>query len=365
VESLLRTVTIGAVKVDRAQIAWWIPFIGSLCVGGVIAASILAGRPEAGIPAGAGALFVVVAASAGPLNQRLRIDLWALMWFMLASGLGAIFAADGMASALVGVAVAPVVAFVAGYVGCAGPVARMVGMLSLVLFAVFMGIPDTPVKAWETFLLVGLGGLVPFAVLNGVRLVGRLEPTWGAPRVEPGVWHRMRVSWSASNDFLRHGVRLGLAFGVATALSLALGWPDQYWIPMTVAWVAMPDSTGTATRVVARVLGTLLGLALIVPLIHVWQPGPWGTTALCTISSLLAFSFLRANYGLAVVGVTIFVVSIMSFLGDSVGPAAQYRAIDTVIAGVIAVLAALVWPSESHEHRQLFRSTPQEVAPPA
>jgi len=37
----------------------------------------------------------------------------------------------------------------------------------------------------------------------------------------------------------------------------------QYWIPMTVAWISKPDSTGTRVRVAQRVGGTALAVLVM------------------------------------------------------------------------------------------------------
>jgi uncharacterized membrane protein YccC len=149
-------------------------------------------------------------------------------------------------------------------------------------------------------------------------------------------------------------VRLAGAFTTATVISQILPWPHQYWIPMTVAWVAIPDPTGTATRVAGRVLGTLMGIAVITVVIVVGQPGPYAIAVLVGIGALIAEVFIVANYLVCVVGVTMFMISLFTLIGDPVGPTVEYRAACTILAGLITVAWSLVWPSVDHEQRHLL-----------
>ena len=60
-------------------------------------------------------------------------------------------------------------------------------------------------------------------------------------------------------------------------------------------------------------------------------------------------AFVRANYAIAVGGITIFAISLMSLVGDPVAEVSVIRLLSTLIAGVIVIGASFLWPAVRNE----------------
>ena len=236
--------------------------------------------------------------------------------------------------------------------------ARTSGTLSLVLFAIFLGMPVPRDSAVADSLLVGLGGVLVIGWIIVLRAVFKRPPLWGAPKKTPGVVALLRPRFNPQDDFFRHGVRLAGAFTTATIIAECVKWPHQYWIPMTVAWVSVPDINGTATRIAARIFGTIIGIAAVTFFIEIVHLGPYETAVLVGVGGLVTMMFIAANYMIAVAGVTVFLIALFNIIGEPLGPSVHYRILATLAGGAISIAWSLVWVSTTHQHRnRLFRKS--------
>ena len=292
------------------------------------------GMPEAIIPLGVGALFVGISESNIHPSHRGRIMLWATAWLMATSALG-FLVAD---SPILVVVVSALVALLSGWVGVAGARASLVGVLSLVLFTVTVGLPESIDLSASFVAFVGLGGVVQFGLF---LLVQRVRPgdAGSPPARDPlTLWFRLTHPGALCDTYLRHGLSVMIAIVVATAISQFVDVPHQYWIPMTVAWIFKPDQKSTAMRIVERVVGTLLaiGLAFL-----------WGTflavpdgmlLLLAGLGAYLLLAFLTGNYTIATFGVTTFVLSLFALAGDLYEQTVIFRLEATLTAAAIVLV---------------------------
>nr|WP_249420017.1 FUSC family protein [Rhabdothermincola salaria] len=144
--------------------------------------------------------------------------------------------------------------------------------------------------------------------------------------------------------FVGHAVRLAVAVGLATLITVSLDVAHAYWLPMTVAWMAKPDLAGTVSRVSLRVVGTLVGVAIAAGVFALTDPGTLGITVLVSVGSLVAFSFIWANYAIAVSGITVIVLSLFASAGEAVERDVVLRLGLTVGAGALTLAVAFVRP---------------------
>jgi uncharacterized membrane protein YccC len=155
----------------------------------------------------------------------------------------------------------------------------------------------------------------------------------------------LRANLSLRSASFRHALRLAVTLVIATALARHLGVSRAYWVPLTVAIVLKPDFGSTFTRGVLRVLGTLVGLGFATMLVHVFGGN---VAARVLLIGLLAF-FIRsvgpANFGVSAVAVTALVVFLISFVGASPESIIHYRAIDTLLGGLLSLVAYGIWPT--------------------
>lgn len=166
----------------------------------------------------------------------------------------------------------------------------------------------------------------------------------GTGAASPGWRTVLRTHLVPGEVFFGHGVRLAVAITIATAITFFIDQPHDYWLPMTVAWMAKPDLGGTVGRVSLRVGGTLAGVALCAAVFAVGDPGSGVLVALVAVGSLLALAFMAVNYAVAVGGVTIIVLTLFASLGQSMTDNIVLRVVATLAAAGLTVAISMVRP---------------------
>lgn len=290
------------------------------------------------IPLGVGALFVGISESNIHPGQRARIMLWTTAWLMVTSGIGFLAAPHP----LFVVIVSAIVAAVSGWVAVAGTRAGLVGVLSLVLFTITVGLPENIELSTSFVLFVGLGGLAQ----TGVFLVtNRVRPGASKPpkETEPAsLWFRIRNPGTDRDRFVRHSLSLMIAIVIATVISQFVNVPHEYWIPMTVAWIFKPDQKATTLRVAERVLGTLFAIALAF-LWGTFLPTPPAALFIVGgIGAYLVLAFLTGNYSIATFGVTTYVLALFAIAGDLYEETVIFRLVATLTAAAIVIIVLFV-----------------------
>lgn len=344
--SRVRTLLVGTTHVERHAVLWWGGLRAGIVVGGFVLLFVLGGQEFYALPAAVGALFVAVADAGESVGRRWRTMLWTTAWLMVATLLGGI----GGNVVVLGILLTIPIAFLCGFVGAAGPRAALAGVLTLVMFIIFSGGPDSERLVLVSTLLVGLGGVVMTAVTVLPHLLEReTRQLHIAP--EASLRERLRGSWSLDNNFVRHGVRLAIVVTAATIASDITTYPHDYWLPMTIAWVTKPDVNGTATKIIARIAGTIVGVLITVLAVDLIGMSPEGIAFAVGVAALVAVAFLQANYAIAVAGITFIVIGLFTFDGDPVGSTIVLRIVLTILAGVLAFAGFFIWPPVRKHHR--------------
>lgn len=206
-------------------------------------------------------------------------------------------------------------------------------------------IADDRVRVAVQQMRLGLGEAVA-ALGNGVRTGGVRSVPLGLDGSRESL--AKLVGRAAFDDLmLRHALRLTAAELVGTGLAIAMGFPHNYWIPMTLAWVLRPDLAGTAVRVTARIGGTVLGLVLAGVVLGIFGFGTVPVLIVVFVSTVIIYAFIGPNYALCTAGVTAFVVAVFGLLGDPLIETLDLRLAGTLIAAVIAVAAVLALPART------------------
>jgi uncharacterized membrane protein YccC len=304
---------------------------------GLAIAAWTLGAPHNAIPLAVSALFVGLAEAGLPVGHRWRIMLWTTTWLMITSALGYLVAPNIFLTVLVSACVA----LAAGWVGVAGPRAALIGTLSLVIFTITAGLPEMITPSLDFVALIGLGGAAQTLILVLSALLRNPKALRVPPDAMGSLWRRLRSPGEQRHRYIRHALRLALAIAIATAVSEYYSVPHQYWIPMTVAWIARPDSSGTVVRVAQRVGGTVLGVSLLVAW-GIWLPKPqWVLIIAIGVGAYLTFAFIWANYTIAVFGITIFIITTFALAGDLIETSVFFR-VGATLAAALIVLATLV-----------------------
>jgi uncharacterized membrane protein YccC len=150
----------------------------------------------------------------------------------------------------------------------------------------------------------------------------------------------------------RHAIRLAVLLPATELLARALPLHHGWWAPLTVLVVLRADYSTTVSRGIARLAGTIAGLVLATLLLFLVPPAGPAVAFVVLLVAWAAYSTFRASYALYAGFLTALVVlmldvverePLVATLGD--------RLAATVLGGLIAVLAYLVWPT--WEHRQV------------
>lgn len=237
-----------------------------------------------------------------------------------------------------------VIGFIGGFAGALGRRGAMVGVLSMILCTVFSGAPESERTAIITTGLLAIGGLTQLIVGGAVALINTRRHRISRRVVEspePAI-RRLRNHRMTDDLFARHAMRLAIALAVATILAQNIGWPHEYWIPMTVVCMSRLDQDGTTSSVFERTLGTILGIALSFILIDYMGSGQMRFALFAAIGTFLLLAFINVNYPIAVTRITLLVVSLFALYGEPVSNTGPIRIYCTLIAAAITVGASYI-----------------------
>ncbi|MGI8666896.1 MAG: FUSC family protein, partial [Jatrophihabitans sp.] len=162
----------------------------------------------------------------------------------------------------------------------------------------------------------------------------------------------LRANFDLRSPALRHSTRLAILVPLTDVITREAGISRGYWISLTILVVLRPDFGATFQRSLMRVLGTLVGLLLASVLVHFLLGDT--TAALIVLLGLFFFGMRLAgptNMGLSSVCLSGLVVILLALAGIPAHTTVIDRSVDTAAGGLIALLAALLWPS--WERRQV------------
>lgn len=156
---------------------------------------------------------------------------------------------------------------------------------------------------------------------------------------------RLRLSrhMSAESPLFRHAVRLSLLLCAGYAFIQFTGLQHGYWILLTSLFVCQPNYSATRRRLTLRIVGTLTGIALGLPLLWL-VPSIEGQLMLIVVTGVMFFFFRNIQYAHATMFITLLVLLCFNLLGEGFEVALP-RIIDTLLGCGIAWLAvAFIWP---------------------
>jgi len=205
--------------------------------------------------------------------------------------------------------------------------------------------PDERLAALTHAVVDALGAAV--AVLDAPWPIGSRADIATPERPRVPIIPRLRAHLAWSDPVAEHALRLAIAFGGATLATVIVDVSHAYWVPLTVAWIAKPDLANTVSRVSMRILGTMAGLVLVTVTLALVRDLPGEAVLLCLavgMTGALALAYLNANYPLAVLGITGFVLLVEHLTGDGARYDIVARLLATALAGVWVLLVASIRP---------------------
>jgi Fusaric acid resistance protein-like len=141
---------------------------------------------------------------------------------------------------------------------------------------------------------------------------------------------------------LGYPLRLLVVVGLSTEIYRELHFSSGYWIPMTALLVLKPGLTDTASRAIARTLGTVAAAWVLSILVARYTPSPWELVLITVIFAWLSFATQNVNYALFAFFVTGYIVFLLAFTRIPQATIAERRAICTALGGALALTVRLV-----------------------
>ncbi len=174
-----------------------------------------------------------------------------------------------------------------------------------------------------------------------------LAENWSAPwRMKfAGRLAKLQANLSWNSTVFRHALRLAVCLGLGDAIGRGLSLQRTYWIPMTIAIVLKPDFTATLSRSILRIIGTFSGLLTASLLFHFLHVDIRTDVALLGVFVLLLRLVGPANYGIFVAALSAEIVVLLATTGVAPMDVIVPRAINSLIGGLVAMIAWTVWPT--------------------
>lgn len=157
------------------------------------------------------------------------------------------------------------------------------------------------------------------------------------------IWLQLRRNFSPESALFRHAIRMSLVLCVGYGIIQITGMNHGYWILLTSLFVCQPNYNATRHRLTLRIIGTLVGVAIGLPILW-FVPSLEGQLVLLVITGVLFFAFRNVQYAHATMFITLLVLLCFNLLGEGFEVALP-RVIDTLIGCAIAWAAvSFIWP---------------------
>ncbi|ROP58931.1 putative membrane protein (TIGR01666 family) [Enterobacter sp. BIGb0383] len=154
---------------------------------------------------------------------------------------------------------------------------------------------------------------------------------------------RLSRNFSPESALFRHAVRMSVVLCAGYGLIQLTGMDHGYWILLTSLFVCQPNYNATRHRLALRIIGTLVGVAIGLPILF-FVPSLEGQLILVVVTGVLFFAFRNVQYAHATMFITLLVLLCFNLLGEGFEVALP-RVIDTLIGCAIAWAAvSFIWP---------------------
>ncbi|RKT16720.1 putative membrane protein YccC [Streptomyces sp. 1114.5] len=164
-------------------------------------------------------------------------------------------------------------------------------------------------------------------------------------RMLPVALRAVRRQLRPRSAIFQHAVRLAAVVTVSYLLARLAGFHHGYWAPMTAAMVMRPDFAQTYSRGVARLAGTVVGVAVSTLVVQLAHPGEWVLAALAVVCIGGAYLAFRTGYALTTVGISTYVVFLLGLQAGNPLVTAFERVGLTLLGGTVALVTYALFPT--------------------
>ena len=184
-------------------------------------------------------------------------------------------------------------------------------------------------------------GALEGRIVEEAVTVGGIRVAFQAP------WDTLRANLRLDSAIARHAIRLAVLVTATDGLARLLpGNTRGYWISLMVLLLLRPDFSATLLRTSARLAGTLVGLAIGTGATFLLGSShPYALVALIVVFVFGVRLSGTPNALLVSIWMSAYLVALLDLAGISAGEVVLPRLLDTVLAGVLAVAATVIWPA--------------------
>ncbi|MFE7075695.1 FUSC family protein [Streptomyces sp. NPDC057620] len=186
-----------------------------------------------------------------------------------------------------------------------------------------------------------LVGVAPAAPAQ--RPGSRSRPTLLA--LIPTALRAMRKELRRGSPITRHATRVSAVAAAGYVLGTALPLGHGYWAPLTSVMVMRPDFSQTYSRAVARLGGTVVGVAVATAVVRLADPGTYLSGALAVVSAALMYLLMRTGQFAAQGCIAAYVVFLLGMGGEQWTQTVPERVLLTLLGGLLAMIAYAVYPA--------------------
>ncbi|SEG43846.1 Fusaric acid resistance protein-like [Bryocella elongata] len=198
--------------------------------------------------------------------------------------------------------------------------------------------------------MILLGGTIQMAVTAIFRIFAPAAirrqpgPTLGQIRGRILVlWHELLHDVQLRGATLGYILRLAFTLLLSTWVYKHYGVRSGYWAPMTAVLVLRPQWTGTMSRGLARLLGTMVAAGFALFLAQ-FTPFPQPLVfVLIIVAAWASYALQAVNYAAFSCFLTLYIVFLFRFGGFSQSSAAHLRLFNTALGGALALLVDVLW----------------------
>ncbi|MCW0213865.1 MAG: FUSC family protein [Pseudonocardia sp.] len=195
-------------------------------------------------------------------------------------------------------------------------------------------------------------GFVPAVQLFGGAMPGAAKTVQEMLDGSGGRW------WTRLSLSTRQAVQVGIATALAIAVGDAVSGQRYYWAVLAafIAFTGTATSAETVAKAVNRVLGTLIGIGLAIPLVALTGHSIEVGLPIALLSIFGAFYLLRVSYALMTFFITLLLGELYALIGTFTPALMVLRLEETAIGGVIGcAVALLVLPTRAGTAATLAR----------
>jgi hypothetical protein len=181
-------------------------------------------------------------------------------------------------------------------------------------------------------------GFVPAVQLFGGNMPGSVKTIQAMLDGREGGW------WTRISLTTRQAVQVAVATGLAIAVGDAVSGQRYYWAVLAafLAFTGTATSAETVAKAVNRVLGTVVGIGLAIPLVALTGHSIAVALPLALLSIFGAFYLFRVSYALMTFFFTLLVGELYALLGTFTPALMVLRLEETAVGGAIGCAVALV-----------------------